>query len=80
MAPTMLLKKAVKELKRENNQFKQRTGYSNTQLKKDSLEDLKKIIRQDYGVDLSDEDANCLGFSLLRLSQFVLKTPNKNSL
>ncbi len=42
------------------------------QLKVRSIEELKMIIKNDYKVDLSDEDANRLGFSLLKLSKSAL--------
>lgn len=71
----MLHKRAEKRLKIKEKTFKQRT-VSFMQLKKDSLEDLKRIIKQDYGVDLSDEDANSIGFSLLKLSRLVITATN----
>jgi hypothetical protein len=39
------------------------------ELKKITKENLKKIMHQDYGVELSDEQANELGYSLLRLTR-----------
>lgn len=41
------------------------------ELKKITKENLKKIIHQDYGVELSDEQANELGYSLLRLTRLT---------
>jgi hypothetical protein len=39
------------------------------ELKKTTIDELKIIINQDYGVDISDEQANDLGSSLLRLTK-----------
>lgn len=44
---------------------------SEMELKKSTTESLKKIIYQDYGVELSDEQANELGYSLLRLTRIT---------
>lgn len=40
-------------------------------LKKQTIEKLKDIIKKDYGVLLNDEETNKLGTSLLRLSKLV---------
>ena len=42
------------------------------ELKKTTKENLKKIIYQDYGVELSDEQVNELGYSLLRLTKLAV--------
>jgi hypothetical protein len=39
------------------------------ELKKTTIDELKIIIRQDYGVVISDEQANNLGSSLLHLTK-----------
>lgn len=39
------------------------------ELKKTTIEELKIIINQDYGVEISDEQANDLGSSLLHLTK-----------
>ena len=53
------------------------------ELKKITKENLKKIIHQDYGVELSDEKANELGYSLLRLTKLAIvalaRAEEKNS-
>ena len=41
-------------------------------LKAKSLENLKAIFKKDYGYDLSNEEANQFGFSLLKLSRLVM--------
>lgn len=53
-------------------------------LKKKTIQDLQKIIKRDYGQILSEEEANELGTSLLRLTRLalnhqlkVVKTTNK---
>ena len=56
---------------------------SEMELKKTTIENLKKIIHQDYGVELSDEQANELGYSLLRLTKLAIvalaRAEEKNS-
>lgn len=47
------------------------------QLKEKSLEELKIIIKNDYGANLSDEDANLLGTSLLKLSSLAMSALNR---
>lgn len=37
-----------------------------------SIQKFKIIIKHDYGIDLTDEEANRFGFSLLRLSRFAI--------
>ncbi len=39
------------------------------ELKKVTIDELKIIINQDYGIDISDEQANELGSSLLSLTK-----------
>ena len=46
-------------------------------LKEKSLEAFKTIIHRDYGIDLTDEDANLLGVFLLRLSSLAMSALNK---
>lgn len=58
-------------------QSKQWTGAFFMQLKPESLEKLKLIMRRDYGVNLSDEEANRLGFSLLKLSRLAMTALNQ---
>lgn len=41
-------------------------------LKAKTIQDFKKIIKRDYGQILSEEDANELGISLLRLTRLAL--------
>ena len=41
-------------------------------LKKRTIQDLQKIIKRDYGQTLSEEEANELGTSLLRLTKLAL--------
>jgi hypothetical protein len=47
-------------------------------LKRNSLEELKTIIKKDYGVELNDENANRLGSSLLKLSRLSINILNKS--
>lgn len=42
------------------------------ELKKATIQDLKKIIHKDYGVEISDEQINEFGCSLLRLTKVVI--------
>ena len=53
------------------------------ELKKPTIENLKKIISQDYGVELLDEKANEFGYSLLRLTRLAVvalaRADEKNS-
>lgn len=42
-------------------------------LTKKAREELKMILRKDYGQDVSDEDAEELGVSLLRLTRVSLQ-------
>jgi len=53
------------------------------ELKKITKENLKKIIHQDYGVKISDEQANEFGCSLLRLTKLsvvaLARAEEKNS-
>jgi len=48
------------------------------QLNAKSLEELKTIIKNDYGVELTDEDTNRLGSSLLKLSRLASIALNKS--
>lgn len=41
-------------------------------LKAKTIQDLQKIIKRDYGVEISEEDAQSLGGSLLRLTKLAL--------
>jgi len=41
-------------------------------LKARTIKDLQKIIKRDYGVEISEEDAQELGGSLLRLTRLIL--------
>ncbi|MDP8258816.1 MAG: hypothetical protein P9L90_05295 [Candidatus Aadella gelida] len=41
-------------------------------LKKQTTEELKKIIKNDYGVLLNDDEATELGSSLLKLTRLAL--------
>ncbi len=41
------------------------------------LEALKQIIQQDYEVVLSDEEADQLGFSLLRITRLAISVFNR---
>ena len=47
------------------------------QLKAESIKVLKQIMKNDYGVDLSNEDINQLGTSLLRLSRLAALALNR---
>lgn len=47
-------------------------------LKKQTIEGLKKIVEKDYGVLLSDSEANEFGSSLLRLTRLTIKVSEKN--
>ncbi len=47
------------------------------QLKAKSLDDLKTIIQNDYGVVLSNENANRFGTSLLKLSRLATTAVDK---
>jgi hypothetical protein len=44
------------------------------ELKKTTIEELKKIISKDYGADISNEQANNLGSSLLHLTNLSIIT------
>ena len=46
-------------------------------LKPKNLETLKQIIQQDYGVGLSDEEAEQLGFSLLKITRLAIGAFNR---
>ena len=48
------------------------------QLPAESLNKLKTVIKDDYEIDLTDEEANLLGFSLLKLSRLAGITLNNN--
>jgi len=41
-------------------------------LKKQTIEELKKIIKQDYGVLINDDEAIEIGSSLLKLTRLAL--------
>jgi aldehyde:ferredoxin oxidoreductase len=41
-------------------------------LKAKTIKDLQKIIKRDYGVEISKEDAQEFGGSLLRLTRLIL--------
>jgi aldehyde:ferredoxin oxidoreductase len=41
------------------------------QLKKQTIEDLKKIMAADYGADLNEEELTTLGSTLLRLTRIA---------
>lgn len=41
-------------------------------LSKQAIEEFKKIIKKDYGKDITDEEAQELGVSLLRLTRVGL--------
>jgi hypothetical protein len=43
-----------------------------TNLKKQTIESLKKILEKDYKISINETDANSLGVSLLRLSRLAL--------
>ncbi len=47
-------------------------------LKPNSLETLKQILRKDYGADLSDEEADRLGLSLLKVANIAVSVFNRN--
>ena len=42
-----------------------------------SLENLKLVLKKDYEVDLNDEDANALGFSLLKITRLAMGAFNR---
>ena len=42
------------------------------ELRKSTIEELKTIIKKDYGVSISDIQAKELGYSLLRLSKLAV--------
>jgi hypothetical protein len=42
------------------------------QLKKRTIEELKEIVKRDYGILLSDEEANEFGSSLLRITRLAV--------
>lgn len=46
-------------------------------LKKRTIQDLQIIIKRDYGQTLSEEEANELGISLLRLTRLALTAQTK---
>jgi hypothetical protein len=41
-------------------------------LKKQTIEDLQRILKKDYGISINETDANSLGVSLLRLSNIAI--------
>jgi len=47
-------------------------------LKPNALKNLKELLRKDYGVDLSDEEADRFGFSLLKVTQQAKAVFNRN--
>ncbi len=51
---------------------KERTFYFPLELKKKTIEDLKIIMEKDYGVSLSDEEAQKYGLSYLRLTRLAV--------
>ena len=46
-------------------------------LKEENLKELKQIIHRDYGVVLNDEDADQLGFSLLKITCLAMGAFNR---
>jgi len=52
---------------------KERTFYFPLELKKKTIEGFKKIMEKDYGVKLSDDEADEFGSSLLRLTRLALR-------
>ena len=42
-----------------------------------NLEELKQIVQRDYGLDLSDDEAEGFGLSLLRVTRLAMGTFNR---
>ena len=42
------------------------------QLKSKTIKELQKIVKKDYGAEISEEHADTLGMSLLRLARLAL--------
>jgi len=53
------------------------TEQSNNQLKPQGLKKLKRIVEQDYGVVLSDTEAEQFGFSLLKITRLAMNAFNR---
>ena len=49
----------------------------NNRIKPTSLEKLKQIVRQDYGVALSDEEAEGFGLSMLKVTRLAMGAFNR---
>jgi hypothetical protein len=47
-------------------------------IKPKNLELLKKIIQQDYALDLNNDDLNHLGFSLLKITRLAMGAFNRS--
>ena len=47
-------------------------------ISKKSIKELQKIIKQDYGREINEEDAQKLGKSLLRLTKLSINHMAKN--
>jgi len=46
-------------------------------LKPESLQELQRIIQQEYGTVLNDEEAKKLGFSLLKITRLAMTAFNR---
>ena len=49
-----------------------------TELSDKQIEEYQKIYKKTYGVDISKDEANELGLSLIRLIALVINNPRKN--
>ncbi len=54
-----------------------RREHFNMDLKKQTIEELKGVVKKDYGVLLSDSEANEFGSSLLRLTRLTIEVSEK---
>ena len=50
---------------------------ASTQLKQKSLEELQRIVHQDYGVDLTQDEADQFGFSMLKITRLAIGAFNR---
>jgi len=48
-----------------------------SKLKTQSLKELQQIVLKDYGVDLTQEEADQFGFSLLKVTRIAVRVFNR---
>jgi len=52
-------------------------GQTNGRLNPKSLEKLKQLIQRDYSVALTDEEAEALGISMLKITRLAMSAFNR---